>query len=106
MYNQIAFGLNINTIGEQDTKLFDALNDTLKSFTDSLYDPYMTWRWSKREQVRKTIQDIRYLRSLGREIISERLERMKNEKLTTGKDILSNILNSWGINLVQFKIIL
>ena len=56
----------------------------------------MAWRWSKREQVRETIKCIRYLRSLGREIISERLERMKNEKLSTGNDILSNILNSWG----------
>ena len=56
----------------------------------------MTWRWSKREQVRKTIQDIRYLRNVGREIINERLERMKNEELSSGKDILSSILNSWG----------
>ena len=69
---------------------------TLKSFTDSLYDPYMTWKWSKREQVRKTIQDIRYLRKVGRDIINERLERMKNENLTPGNDILSSILSSWG----------
>ena len=96
MHNQIAFGLNINTVGGQDTRLFDALNYTLKSFTEYLYDPYMAWRWSKREQVRKTIQDIRYLRNVGREIINERLERMKNEELSSGKDILSSILNSWG----------
>ena len=69
---------------------------SLKSFTNSLYDPYMTWEWSKREQVRKTIQDIRYLRSVGRDIINERLERMKNEKLSPGNDILSSILSSWG----------
>ena len=69
---------------------------SLKSFNDSLYDPYMTWKWSKREQVRKTIQDIRYLRSVGRDIINERLEQMKNEKLSPGNDILSSILSSWG----------
>jgi hypothetical protein len=68
----------------------------LKTVNESLYDPYMAWKWSKREQVKKTIQDIRYLRNVGREIINERLERMKNEKLSAGTDILSSILNSWG----------
>ncbi len=89
--------MNINTVGGEDTKLYDALMFTLKMFSDSVFDPYLSWKWSKREQVRKTIEDIRYLRSLARNLINERLERIKNEKLSTGTDIFSNILNSWGL---------
>ena len=67
----------------------------------------MAWRWSKREQVRETIECVKYLRNFGREIINERLERMKNEKLSTvldgNDDILSSILNSWGKIVFFFK---
>ena len=60
-----------------------------------MYKIYNQIRPSKKQQLKDTIKAIRLIRGLGKDIINERLNTIKNnEHFQT--DILAGILNNWG----------
>ncbi len=54
------------------------------------------FKWSKRNDVKKMKERIRYIRNIGKEKILERLNDIKNQNHVP-TDILTTILNNWSI---------
>lgn len=90
---KVAFGLDLNLLGEHQTPLPHAVETALKGFRHVLTKPYTQYLPQYWRFVRKVKDSAAFLRQIGKECIQKRKQAVQNGE-EVPQDILTRILKS------------
>lgn len=90
----IAFGMNIDSVNDENTPFNRTITESLKIIEGNLRDPLGNYNPLKLPTKYRLRKMNNFLRGVGKEKILERIEMFKNQDPNLPDDILTNILKS------------
>ncbi|NWJ11113.1 CP46A hydroxylase, partial [Crypturellus undulatus] len=92
---KIAFGLELNTLNDDQSPFPKAVTMIMKAMTETRI-PFVTYMPGKQKMIKEIQESVRLLRRVARECIEQRREDVKNGKEAT-LDILTQILKGGAL---------